>query len=160
MALKLTIPHYQLWKRLPKVMSFSNYIAFGNHTTFKTQEMRISMEKSAYCPIALLKPYTILHDVEMLYVVRFPDDPIILVSSILLSIFFYHKSIASECRERGGTVIPVHCDHSNPEDVEELFKQIDDENGGQLDILVNSAFSATAVRCVFLYFSLNIVFRT
>ncbi|PAV63961.1 hypothetical protein WR25_18790 [Diploscapter pachys] len=54
------------------------------------------------------------------------------------------EKAAEECRERGGTVIPVHCDHSNPEDVEELFRQIDDENGGQLDVLVNSAFSATA----------------
>ena len=84
----------------------------------------------------------------------------IATSHNLIINIFCHKSIASECRERGGTVIPVHCDHSNPEDVEELFKQIDDENGGQLDILVNSAFSATAVRCVFLYFSLNILFRT
>lgn len=43
--------------------------------------------------------------------------------------------------ERGGSCIPVRCDHSNDQDVEQLFAQIKREQDGQLDLLVNNAYS-------------------
>lgn len=47
---------------------------------------------------------------------------------------------AKEIKSRGGVCVPVQCDHESDKDIEELFKQIQEENKGQLDILVNAAF--------------------
>ena len=38
--------------------------------------------------------------------------------------------------------MPVKCDHSNDEEVKELFEKIKTENEGQLDLLVNNAYAA------------------
>ncbi|KAL5016955.1 hypothetical protein ScPMuIL_006544 [Solemya velum] len=48
---------------------------------------------------------------------------------------------ASLIEERGGTCIPVGCDHSDDQDVKKLFDQIAREQDGQLDLLVNNAYS-------------------
>ena len=47
---------------------------------------------------------------------------------------------AEEINERGGTGIPVICDHSQDDQVEALFKQVEREHGS-LDVLVNNAFT-------------------
>jgi NAD(P)-dependent dehydrogenase (short-subunit alcohol dehydrogenase family) len=41
----------------------------------------------------------------------------------------------------GGKCIPIQVDHSNDEQVSILFQRIQDEQNGQLDILVNNAYS-------------------
>jgi NAD(P)-dependent dehydrogenase (short-subunit alcohol dehydrogenase family) len=46
---------------------------------------------------------------------------------------------AEEVTRRGGTGIAVRCDHANEHAVEVLFKRVREE-GGRLDILVNSAW--------------------
>ncbi len=43
--------------------------------------------------------------------------------------------------EAGGICIPVQVDHSDDEQVRLLFKRIQDEQKGQLDLLVNNVFS-------------------
>ncbi|MBH8571490.1 SDR family NAD(P)-dependent oxidoreductase [Nostocaceae cyanobacterium CENA369] len=43
--------------------------------------------------------------------------------------------------EAGGVCIPVQVDHSNDEQVRLLFERIQDEQNGQLDLLVNNAYS-------------------
>ena len=52
------------------------------------------------------------------------------------------KDTAEEIRARGGDCIPVQCDHSKDDDIERLFEQVKRENDGQLDVLVNNAYSA------------------
>ena len=52
------------------------------------------------------------------------------------------RETAEEIKARGGDCIPVQCDHSKDEDIERLFEQVKRENDGQLDILVNNAYSA------------------
>ncbi|MFG2244298.1 SDR family NAD(P)-dependent oxidoreductase [Spirillospora sp. NPDC048823] len=47
---------------------------------------------------------------------------------------------AEEINKRGGTGIPVICDHSRDDQVEALFQQVGREHGA-LDILVNNAFT-------------------
>jgi dehydrogenase/reductase SDR family protein 1 len=44
-----------------------------------------------------------------------------------------------------GKCIPVLCDHSKDDDIQRLFEQIQSEQDGQLDILVNNAYSAVMV---------------
>ena len=51
------------------------------------------------------------------------------------------RETADEINARGGFCVAVQCDHTNDEDIERLFQMIKDENNGQLDILVNTAFS-------------------
>lgn len=46
----------------------------------------------------------------------------------------------NEIIARGGECIPIQCDHENDQEIEYLFKRIESEQSGQLDILVNSAF--------------------
>ena len=41
----------------------------------------------------------------------------------------------------GGIGIPIQVDHSNDEQVQQLFEQIETEQNGQLDVLVNNAFA-------------------
>ncbi|XP_045162551.2 dehydrogenase/reductase SDR family member 1-like [Mercenaria mercenaria] len=52
------------------------------------------------------------------------------------------RDTAQEVEARGGTCVPVQCDHSKDNDIEKLFEQVKRENEGQLDILVNNAYSA------------------
>ncbi|KAK0422975.1 hypothetical protein QR680_007905 [Steinernema hermaphroditum] len=55
------------------------------------------------------------------------------------------EKTAEEVTDRGGKGIAVFCDHSDPEQIKALFARIEKEQNGQLDILVNVAFSATAM---------------
>uniref|UniRef100_A0A914CKT0 Uncharacterized protein n=1 Tax=Acrobeloides nanus TaxID=290746 RepID=A0A914CKT0_9BILA len=48
---------------------------------------------------------------------------------------------AEEITKRGGKGIPVVVDHSDNAQVKKLFEKVANENNGQLDILVNNAFS-------------------
>lgn len=41
--------------------------------------------------------------------------------------------------EAGGIGIPIYCDHTNDEEVEELYRRVEEEQG-KLDILVNNAW--------------------
>nr|XP_020460146.1 dehydrogenase/reductase SDR family member 1 [Monopterus albus] len=51
------------------------------------------------------------------------------------------KQTAAEVKERGGYCVPVVCDSTKDDDIEELFEQIKCEQNGRLDILVNSAYA-------------------
>ncbi|KAL4238078.1 Dehydrogenase reductase SDR member [Mactra antiquata] len=52
------------------------------------------------------------------------------------------RDTVDEIKARGGTCIPVQCDHSKDADIERLFDQVKRENEGRLDVLVNNAYSA------------------
>jgi NAD(P)-dependent dehydrogenase (short-subunit alcohol dehydrogenase family) len=53
-------------------------------------------------------------------------------------------------REAGGICIPVQVDHSNDEQIQQLFAQIEREQNGQLDILVNNVYAGVqAIREAF-----------
>eukprot|EP00080_Pristionchus_pacificus_P022171 PDM82191.1 dehydrogenase [Pristionchus pacificus] len=45
---------------------------------------------------------------------------------------------------RGGKAVALYCDHSDAKEIEQLFKKIDGQTQGRLDILVNNAFSAVS----------------
>ncbi|XP_066289628.1 dehydrogenase/reductase SDR family member 1-like isoform X2 [Branchiostoma lanceolatum] len=49
---------------------------------------------------------------------------------------------AEEIEKRGGKCVPVQCDHEKDENIKALFDQIQREQDGQLDILVNNAYKA------------------
>uniref|UniRef100_A0A8D3ATU2 Dehydrogenase/reductase (SDR family) member 1 n=1 Tax=Scophthalmus maximus TaxID=52904 RepID=A0A8D3ATU2_SCOMX len=51
------------------------------------------------------------------------------------------KQTAAEVKERGGNCLPVICDSTKHEDIEELFERISREQNGRLDILVNNAYA-------------------
>ncbi|XP_076600158.1 dehydrogenase/reductase SDR family member 1-like [Chaetodon auriga] len=51
------------------------------------------------------------------------------------------KQTAAQVKERGGNCVPVICDSTKDEDIEELFEQIKREQNGRLDILVNNAYA-------------------
>ena len=51
----------------------------------------------------------------------------------------------AEIEKRGGICIPVAVDHENDQQIESLFKQIESEQKGQLDILVNNAYKGVGV---------------
>ncbi|KAH7704351.1 Protein DHS-9 [Aphelenchoides avenae] len=51
------------------------------------------------------------------------------------------EETALEVTKRGGRGVAVYCDHADPEEVKELFRMIDREQKGRIDILVNNAFS-------------------
>ncbi|MEH1787509.1 SDR family NAD(P)-dependent oxidoreductase [Nostoc sp.] len=56
----------------------------------------------------------------------------------------------SAIEEVGGVCIPIQIDHSDDEQVHLLFERIQDEQNGQLDLLVNNAYSGVqAVRDAF-----------
>ncbi|XP_061600085.1 dehydrogenase/reductase SDR family member 1-like [Cololabis saira] len=48
---------------------------------------------------------------------------------------------AAQISERGGKCVPVVCDSTKDEDIEELFERIKREQHGRLDILVNNAYA-------------------
>ncbi|XP_060589269.1 dehydrogenase/reductase SDR family member 1-like [Ruditapes philippinarum] len=64
------------------------------------------------------------------------------------------RDTAQEVEARGGICVPVQCDHSKDQDIERLFEQVKRENEGQLDILVNNAYSAVNA----IFSSLNVKF--
>src|SRR6266568_3949778 len=49
------------------------------------------------------------------------------------------EETAEEVRRRGGTAVPVRCDHTVDEDVARLFEQVRRDRG-RLDLLVNNAW--------------------
>ncbi|KRX12741.1 Alpha-1,3/1,6-mannosyltransferase ALG2, partial [Trichinella nelsoni] len=51
------------------------------------------------------------------------------------------EKTAEEVNGRGGKAIAVYCDHSKDEEIKALFQRIEEEQNGQLDILVNNAYS-------------------
>eukprot|EP00066_Takifugu_rubripes_P027945 XP_011617211.1 PREDICTED: dehydrogenase/reductase SDR family member 1 [Takifugu rubripes] len=51
------------------------------------------------------------------------------------------KQTAAEVQERGGKCVPVICDSTKLNDIEELFGQIKREQKGRLDMLVNNAYA-------------------
>ncbi|KAI6177784.1 Dehydrogenase reductase SDR family member 1-like [Aphelenchoides bicaudatus] len=53
------------------------------------------------------------------------------------------EEVVNEIAKRGGKAIAVYCDHSDPQEVKKLFEQIEKEQNGQLDILVNNVVSAS-----------------
>lgn len=55
------------------------------------------------------------------------------------------QDTADEITKNGGKGIAVFCDHSNPDEIKNLFKQIENEQKGQLDILVNNAYAGVPV---------------
>ena len=48
-------------------------------------------------------------------------------------------------QESAGQCIPVQCDHGNDEEVQKLFDQVNKEQNGRLDVLVNNAYSGVKV---------------
>ncbi|KAL8584560.1 hypothetical protein ACOMHN_016879 [Nucella lapillus] len=52
------------------------------------------------------------------------------------------EETATEVEAKGGKCIPVQCDHSKDEDVKKLFDRVSNDQDGQLDVLVNNAYSA------------------
>ncbi|VDL72572.1 unnamed protein product [Nippostrongylus brasiliensis] len=51
------------------------------------------------------------------------------------------EQTAEDIRQRGGKAVPVYCDHSDHNDIAQLFDRVQKENDGRLNILVNSAYS-------------------
>ncbi|XP_077471997.1 dehydrogenase/reductase SDR family member 1 [Stigmatopora argus] len=51
------------------------------------------------------------------------------------------KETATQVDERGGKCIPVTCDSTRDDDIENLFERIKQEQDGRLDLLVNNAYA-------------------
>ena len=49
------------------------------------------------------------------------------------------EATAAQVTARGGLGVPVFCDHGKDEQVQELFAQVEREQSGRLDVLVNNA---------------------
>jgi dehydrogenase/reductase SDR family protein 1 len=54
------------------------------------------------------------------------------------------QETVDEVERRGGTCIPVVCDHSDDESVKRVFERVHDEQNGRIDVLVNNVFAAPA----------------
>jgi len=50
--------------------------------------------------------------------------------------------VSTEIQARGGACVPIQVDHSNDAEVEALFKRIEKDENGKLDVLVNNAYAA------------------
>lgn len=50
------------------------------------------------------------------------------------------EETANEIKERGGKCIFVQVDHEDDKQIADLFKRIDTEQNGRLDILINNAY--------------------
>ena len=58
----------------------------------------------------------------------------------------YTKKISNlQVESLGGQCIPVQCDHSNDDEVKQLFERVKKEQNGKLDVLVNNAYKAVKV---------------
>ncbi|KAK7115420.1 dehydrogenase/reductase SDR family member 1-like [Littorina saxatilis] len=55
------------------------------------------------------------------------------------------EETAAEVKEKGGDCIPVQCDHSKDADIKALFDRVSREQDGQLDVLVNNAYSGVQI---------------
>ncbi|CAB4056285.1 DHRS1 [Lepeophtheirus salmonis] len=55
------------------------------------------------------------------------------------------EKTASEIKKRGGSPIPVQLDHNNDLAVEQFFERVKNEQNGQLDLLVNNAYSGAEI---------------
>ena len=54
-----------------------------------------------------------------------------------------NETTLGECAtELGVNAIPVVCDHSDDVAIEQLFKKIDADNDGRIDLLVNNCYAA------------------
>lgn len=51
------------------------------------------------------------------------------------------RAAAGEAQSRGGQCLPVVCDSSQEAEVRNLFEQVDREQNGRLDVLVNNAYA-------------------
>ncbi|XP_025863403.1 dehydrogenase/reductase SDR family member 1 [Vulpes vulpes] len=51
------------------------------------------------------------------------------------------QATAEEAQSRGGQCVPVVCDSSQESEVQRLFEQVDREQQGRLDVLVNNAYA-------------------
>eukprot|EP00112_Aurelia_sp_Birch-Aquarium-sp1_P015412 Seg3410.1 transcript_id=Seg3410.1/GoldUCD/mRNA.D3Y31 product="Dehydrogenase/reductase SDR family member 1" protein_id=Seg3410.1/GoldUCD/D3Y31 len=51
------------------------------------------------------------------------------------------RGAAEDISQKGGKCVPIECDHAKDDEVERLFKKIDEDQDGRLDILVNNAFA-------------------
>lgn len=51
------------------------------------------------------------------------------------------RATAEEAQSRGGKCVPVVCDSSQESEVQSLFEQVDREQQGRLDVLVNNAYA-------------------
>ncbi|XP_004609495.2 dehydrogenase/reductase SDR family member 1 [Sorex araneus] len=51
------------------------------------------------------------------------------------------QATAQEAQARGGRCVPVVCDSSQESEVQSLFEQVDREQNGRLDVLVNNAYA-------------------
>lgn len=51
------------------------------------------------------------------------------------------QTTAQEAQARGGQCVPVVCDSSQESEVRSLFEQVDREQKGRLDVLVNNAYA-------------------
>ena len=60
----------------------------------------------------------------------------------LLIYYSDQETLSKTATDIGGKVIPTVCDHSDDGAVEQLFKQIQAENDGRLDFLVNNCYAA------------------
>ncbi|KAI6195195.1 hypothetical protein M3Y96_01205200 [Aphelenchoides besseyi] len=49
------------------------------------------------------------------------------------------EEVVKEIKVRGGNGHAIYCDHSQPSEIKKLFEQIENEQNGQLDVLVNNA---------------------
>lgn len=54
------------------------------------------------------------------------------------------EQTAKEIKDSGGSSHFVYCDHSKTEEVRMVFKRIEEEQGGRLNILVNNAYSGVS----------------
>ncbi|EDM14276.1 dehydrogenase/reductase (SDR family) member 1, isoform CRA_c [Rattus norvegicus] len=51
------------------------------------------------------------------------------------------RATAQEAQSLGGRCVPVVCDSSQESEVKSLFEQVDREQQGRLDVLVNNAYA-------------------
>jgi len=51
------------------------------------------------------------------------------------------EEVAQEIDDRGGQCVPIQCDHSDDNQVKQLFENIKEKENGRLDILVNNAYA-------------------
>lgn len=55
------------------------------------------------------------------------------------------EEVAHEIDKRGGICVPMQCDHSNDDQVKQVFDTIKDKENGRLDVLVNNAYGGVDV---------------
>lgn len=53
--------------------------------------------------------------------------------------------LSLQAQSRGGQCVPVVCDSSQESEVQSLFEQVDREQQGRLDVLVNNAYAGVLV---------------